>query len=589
MDTTGQMTVQDMETVSGWREFSGVLGLGFTPHPVWVKLVIDRKAQGLPWIWRLLPSYLDDARLYSRDEQGRWLEQRSGDRVPFHAHETGDVAIAFAWQAPESLPEHSTFYLRLQSTSTLVANIQLLSLDAWADVRDVQGLVSGLMLGLMGLVVLWAVYQVHATRESLFVYYAVYVACCFMMAFGLFGYSAKYLFPQSHEADFVTSLSVILASMTGWAFHRKFLQPFMVKSRARWLIDPALLMSLGTLVLLLAGYRQWALALTSYTIVAYGAFILPALLLLLWPRLDAASRRLIAFYLIFPLAIVITLLPNLGWMTAGVFTGYGGVAHSLLVAVILATMLSVRQKNAEQAVSQFRAQAAAAHAQADMIRKDRDEKDRFFAMLSHELRTPLSVIKMVLERQQALHGRVEALGHAQRAVDDIDNVISLAMQVDRLEQGMIELQCVPCSLLEVVQAARDSHDEGARVTIKAEPGTPGVRSDPVLLKVVLSNLLDNALKYSPAGSPVQVALQPADPQGVPGVTVTVCNPLSPADMPDPGQMFGKYYRSRFAHRVSGSGLGLYVVDGMVRLLKGSVRAVVDPESPEICLHVWIPA
>lgn len=583
------MTVSGVEKINKWREYQGVLALGFTPYPVWIKLAVDREAQALPWIWRLLPGYLDDVRFYTLDEKGDWTEHRTGDTVAFHARETHDLALAIPWQAPVEMPQEAVVYARLQSTSTLVANIQLLSPEAWLQARDVQGIVSGIMLGLMGLVVVWAFYQVYATRESLFLYYAVYVACCFFMAFSLFGFSAEYLFPESGGADFFTSLMVILAAMTGWAFHRKFLQPFMAGSKARWLIDLALLMSVATLVLLLAGHSLWALTLTNYTIVLYGGILMPALMALLWPRLDRPSRRLMAYYLIFPLGIVFTLLPNLGWTSAGGLTGYGGIAHSLLVAMILATMLSMRQKTVEQSVIQFRAEATAAHAQAEMIRQDRDEKDRFFAMLSHELRTPLSVIKMVLENQQAQHGRHDSLAYAQRAVDDIDNVIALAMQVDRLEQGMIELQFAPCFLPEIVQAIKDSHEAGERVLFSADPDLPGVRSDPVLLKVILSNLLDNALKYSPLASEVQVELKPAAHGGVDGVEVVVHNRLYPSDPPDPDQMFSKYYRSKSAHRVSGSGLGLYVVDGLVRLLKGSVRAELKPEISEISLHVWIPA
>lgn len=76
---------------------------------------------------------------------------------------------------------------------------------------------------------------------------------------------------------------------------------------------------------------------------------------------------------------------------------------------------------------------------------------------------------------------------------------------------------------------------------------------------------------------------------MPGVEVVVTNRLYPSDLPDPEQMCRKYYRSKAAHRVSGSGLGLYVVDGLVRLLRGSLRVALEPEEPEISLHVWIPA
>lgn len=589
IDTSGQATVQDMAAVQDWRSHTGALALGFTAHPVWLKLEVDRQVQGLPWYWRVLPSYLDDVRLYAQDETGRWLEHRTGDLTPFHERRTTDLALTFPWQAPSVLAEPVRVYIRVQSSSTLVAHVQLLSPQAWLQARDAHGLMSGMMLGVIALVVVWAVFQAVTTRESIFVYYAVYAVCSLMMALGLLGYAAAYLFPESSRSDFFTSLMVILATMTGWAFHRHFLQPFMSKGQVRWLIDPALGLSTGTLLLLPAGYQQEAMMVINYTIVVYSLLVLPAVLLMKWPRLQSVNRRLLACYLIFPLGIVFTLLPNLGWATAGTFTGYGGVVHSLLVTVVLAIMLAMRQQNAMQAVGRLREEAAAAHAQAEMVRKERDEKDRFFAMLSHELRTPLLIIKMVLEGQQLRHGRLDALDSAQRAVDDIGHVVDLAMQVDRLEQGRIEPQRLACSLSEIVQSIQQEHVQGQRLHLQIHPDTPLMHSDPMLLRTIVSNLLENALKYSPRDSQVRVELMPAVHALQAGVQVRVHNRLRPGDAPDPQRMASKYYRSQEAHRVSGSGLGLYVVDGLVRMLGGDMQIALDSERSEISLHVDLPA
>jgi signal transduction histidine kinase len=101
----------------------------------------------------------------------------------------------------------------------------------------------------------------------------------------------------------------------------------------------------------------------------------------------------------------------------------------------------------------------------------------------------------------------------------------------------------------------------------------GMVSDPTLLKIMMRNLLDNALKYSHKTSGVEVVLVLPDAQG--HWSVLVGNLPGKAGWPDQSQLFQKYYRSPAAGYRSGSGLGLYLVSRIARLMGGELRYLSD--------------
>lgn len=98
-----------------------------------------------------------------------------------------------------------------------------------------------------------------------------------------------------------------------------------------------------------------------------------------------------------------------------------------------------------------------------------------------------------------------------------------------------------------------------------------LESDPFLVRTIVANLLDNALKYSPPDTRVDLHLQ----QRAGETAMRVFNQPGAAGMPDPQRLFDKYYRSPGAHKQTGSGLGLYLVAGLAKRIGAAVRDVSD--------------
>jgi K+-sensing histidine kinase KdpD len=110
-----------------------------------------------------------------------------------------------------------------------------------------------------------------------------------------------------------------------------------------------------------------------------------------------------------------------------------------------------------------------------------------------------------------------------------------------------------------------------------------VNVDTAVLRLMVKNLLDNALKYSPPDSPVRLAI------GTNAIEwwIRVENEMGQAGLPDPKRLFEKYYRAEKAHAHTGTGLGLYWVRGIARQIGGEVTYSQEP-SGHIVFELRLP-
>lgn len=210
-----------------------------------------------------------------------------------------------------------------------------------------------------------------------------------------------------------------------------------------------------------------------------------------------------------------------------------------------------------------------------------DEQQRFLAMISHELRTPMSVISMELGGQSTS----KSLDRVKNAIGEMNAIIDSTLQAEQLSHRQLRVRSEPYELGSWLSALCASMPTPERIRLHSADQLP-IDTDPQLLRMVLVNLLDNALKYSAPGSPVEVLAAPLRCRAGAGVSLTVSNSLGSAGEPDARQIFRKFYRSPGARRRTGSGLGLYIAEGLMRLLGGSLRYERDAKG----LHfiVWLP-
>lgn len=212
----------------------------------------------------------------------------------------------------------------------------------------------------------------------------------------------------------------------------------------------------------------------------------------------------------------------------------------------------------------------------------------FLAMVSHEFRTPLAVIdgaRQLLDLYTRGHGEAgEELAKIRRATYRMTELIDICLADDRLESSAPVLQKTDVDLAGLLQdllAEKRSLDGGGRLVLQVT-GHPVVVADQALLQVALSNLIDNALKYSPVSEPIEVS---AATQGA-EVSITVTDRGTGIAEAERGRIFEKFFRTAAAEGVRGAGLGLFIVKRIVDLHQGQVSVSCRPEGGsvfKICL------
>jgi signal transduction histidine kinase len=261
----------------------------------------------------------------------------------------------------------------------------------------------------------------------------------------------------------------------------------------------------------------------------------------------------------------------LGFLEGGFFVWHSLQFTALGSELMLYLALGARYRSISEA--RVKAEQDAKNEYEQRIRQG-----NFLAMLAHELRTSLTVLRMAIGSQPM---KPATLAKAQRAMDSMVEVIDHSIQVERLAEGKVLIEKLPCDVPALVQAViADSRDP---TRIRLHLGGPlSIQTDGRLMRIVISNLVDNALKYGLEAEPVDVAVL-TDDEGK--SCIVVSNTVGIAGFPDAQRIFEKYYRAPQAHAFSGSGLGLHIAFALTQMLGIELRYQPDPERVVFALHL----
>ena len=601
-DPTQQRSLDELLAANAFHISSGDERAGNRTPVQWLRLdlQVPEALIGVDAWLLLTPALIGEARLYHHDGS----VQRAGLSVPL------------AEQTHAGSPPH--FYLRLDHpeirvylrvstalpalTHVMLASDREMGLEILRDT-----LRKGVSAGACTLMLLLAMINWFSTRDPVHRNFAFYIASFLLLYFFIDGQASMWLLPERPELN---------ASLAAMAFG------FMIAATTVFSVEilslktrlPQLASALKQMAMLLLGVSLLALDpqwLTPVSTLLWIAHFILGMLLLGVSLQQALALRTWQSWVLFTSFFAFTALEKtpvfvvLGWIP--VYPWILAVPKLGLVIQLLLTHLHIVLSLKEQ--QDLKNETLAARMEADAERVQRHGLMQFLAMFGHEARTPLAIIDSATQSLELLPGAKvpEVQRRHQRiraAVARLTHLCNDALSRERMEDSSWLPKRQPVVWPQWVEETLRLHEvvmdnaPPARLPhgtwlVAGRPGTlvmhgfdapPPLSADPDMLRVAISNLLDNARKYGDSGSTVHLKVE-----GVRGggVELCVCSQGPELSALDRENMFVKYWRRDEHNNVAGAGLGLPLVQQVAKAHGGTVE-VQSHADRWTCVAIFIP-
>ncbi|MGB0122639.1 MAG: ATP-binding protein [Silvibacterium sp.] len=239
------------------------------------------------------------------------------------------------------------------------------------------------------------------------------------------------------------------------------------------------------------------------------------------------------------------------------FSG-GSFSDAALQSLLNLVAIALERANSQKAVTQ-----------AEVARQSEELKSTLLDAIAHEFKTPLTSIKAVTTDLLSASPRKlqphehELIGIVDESADRLSKLVTDAIQLARIEGGTFRLNLgvhYPGSLVNAALRQMKSVIDERSIRVLVPGDLPPVRVDPELIQMVLTHLLDNALKYSGPSDPITIGARLSEGKVVvyfadqgPGITVE-----------EQAQIFEKFYRGKNERHLQGTGMGLAIAREILR-------------------------
>jgi two-component system sensor histidine kinase KdpD len=250
-------------------------------------------------------------------------------------------------------------------------------------------------------------------------------------------------------------------------------------------------------------------------------------------------------------------------------------AGLLITGVVISTLAARARQRADEAVE--RARLVEQAREAELLRAREKLHSALLNSISHDLRTPLATITGAVSslRDPAAPlddaTKRELIGDIASEADRLNRLVGNLLDMARVEAGALKVSAAPGDIAEVIGAALERRADALEcrpLTLDVPRDLPPVLMSEPLVAQVLVCLLDNAFKYSPSGSPIDVSARVAGAK----VGVSVADRGAGFPEGDERRIFDKFYRVERPGHVGGTGLGLAIARGIIEALGGEICA-----------------
>lgn len=592
-------TLTPKDALAGeWTAYRGILARGYVQSTTWVRLRIDPSLAGpgslstdRRLVLRIEPSQLDQVVAYRTPDLGHPLAI-VGDTVEPSRQPRGWLVHSVV--IPDSV---EAFDLLLQIRNQGAHTIHF-TLHRWDDALDQDMWATFRLLAYMVFattVVMWSASFWLRRRD---VPLAIFVAnqllgMVFMAAhMGLMRlWASDWIRPEAIDLIAAVGLQTFTLAQVG--FHVLLLPGLGAREPDRRWIRWLLLQPAVALILMAAGFRQLGLQLSVSTgIIAMPILLVvavrcrheaagPSSALLPWYRIYLISTYTALFAITVPQVLMVLGLkrreePDFYWF----------LIYNIVGTLLMSGLLWYRARQVEAERLPMKQALAEANRLEQLQRARASEQSDLVTMLVHELRTPLSVVSLSVGRMPPGQSMRElALQSVSAMSDVIERCAEIARFDDISNRDIVRSLTEQMDAIAMLRECASLQASADRININAQAKLPECFTDSQMVRMILNNLLDNALKYSPESSRVNLSARSEQREGCQGIVIQVSNAVGRAGRPDPNRVFKKYHREQQARYRSGSGLGLYLSSRIAA--RNGVALKLLPGA-EVIFEFWIP-
>ena len=580
MDKTGIETLQDVAKASDWQDLPEWNSWGFGTETIWVRLQLKAAEPDMqmPWVVRVRPPFLDYVTLYD-PATGRVT--RTGDALPPGGEDS--ASINFMMQIP-ALPQERAVYVQMRTTSARTLQVEVMPYGQAQQASRLQEWLVGFFLATSAIFGIWAFIQWRGTREKVIGAFALKQLFATVWAFFFLGFARVVIgpwLPEGMLTNISSTVFIALISITIWFFAVLIegYQPARLALRALRIVVVLVATLIGLYWL---GWPHLAVALSNKAVLLGFAMLLITLLSAMPFRAKQPipAWALLVYLLIYSSLNSLPALIHLELIKAHSIVLFAALAHAVLDGIVMFVMLHIRARIQQKEQGQIALDLQLSQQQAESEKRHREEQSQLFAMLAHEMKTPLATLRIWMDMGQL---KPEIM---QRTIADMNQVIERCVHTGQLADQGLQPDWQSLDPIALTQVCVQSCRLAGQVDLLAPDESGHLQTDAQMLSIVLGNLLDNACKYSAPGSRIQISLRSAQENGLAGWLWQVRNEVGPAGLPHADRLFEKYYRSPQARRQSGSGLGLFLVKGLLELMQG--RIAYETQIDRAVFSIWLP-
>lgn len=619
-DPSGQLRLQDVQTLGDrfqpWRQGGTELNFGFTGSSYWIRVPLQRMANA-PVDWLLEVHYAKLQNLDYFPPEGEPVA--TGMAYPLNTRPYFDRNFVFPVRVSENL---QYVYLRANSRYALTVPLTLWLPDTFRQRQQAFQVLQFMYYGGLVVLALYGAVIYFALRDKRFLIYTAYIAAAGLGIFASNGFGRQLLWPSQAAFDEVSqSFFLSLAAYFAVLFARRMLLPMDDRS---WLQRSMKVSGWG--FLLTAALDLLHTAIPELLRPANQLLMLNSVLMGLlvslagghaWQQKRSGVRFFIMGWLVLWVGVTVASLRAFGVIPSNGLTSYAvqlsSAVEMLLMALALGELLRIEHQahatTQEQALKAKQKLLELTQASEEKLkvavlerttqlenslkaeRNLREQYVRFGSMISHEFRTPLNIIQTQAslirkEREQGIDQLDKRLEAIRSASHRLTSMFDKWLHNDALNETLEVMALRPLDLQPWLNTLVQNNSHlllNHSLDLKLSPEVKHMVADEYHLGLALTNLIENAAKYSPENSTITIETR-LEPRMV-GIAVSDHGPGIPREVQD--KVFMDFFRFAPESRVRGVGLGLSIVKRIAEAHGGRVELSSLPgQGATFC--IWLP-